>query len=79
MKKIVSDRKYNFFNNLVRKYGRFMGSSKIVIDNKDKFEKDVLKLLKKYNVIDNKHYIQKAEIIVDVKECPKIKLEKIVI
>jgi hypothetical protein len=79
MKKIVSSKKYNFFKNLVRKYGRFMGGNKAIIENKEKFEKDILKLLKKYNVIDNKHLVQKVGITCEVEKYPVIKLETLII
>jgi hypothetical protein len=51
------------------------------LDNrKDEFEKDIVKLLKKYNLHDNKHSaLQRAEIVVDVKEFPIVELEYVMI
>jgi len=44
--------------------------------DKEEFEKDVIKLLKKYNLYDNKHSaLQRAEIMVDVNDFPIVKLQ----
>ena len=74
--------KFKFMRNLIRKYGRFMGGTEKTLtgdDIKIDFERDILKLLKKYEVLDNTHKLQKIEIIVDVKEYPVIKLETLII
>lgn len=73
--------KYDFMRKLIRKYGRTIGKIEKTLtdDIKIKFEKDVLKLLRKYDVIDNKQHLQKVEIIADVEKYPKIKLETLVI
>ena len=72
--------KYEFLRKLVYKYGRTISVKKTDWDTeKEKFERNILKILKKYQIIDNKHGIQGVEIIVDVNEYPTIKIKTTII
>jgi len=76
----LKDLKFRFLRKLVYKYGRVLVNKSIKDpDDKEKFERSLLKLIKKYKVIGSINRIQHLEIVVDVNELPKIKIETLII
>lgn len=78
LKQKFQDWKYRLLKKLVYKYGRVLGNQTLK-DDKINFEKSLLNLLKKYKVIRSTQKLQHIEIIADVNEFPKIKIETLII
>ncbi len=72
--------KLMFLRKLVKKYGQVIDNKSIKDkDDKVKFERSLVRLLKKFKIIDSTTRIQHLEIVADANDLPKIKIETLII
>lgn len=76
----LKDLKFRFLKKLVYKYGRVIDNKSIQDrGDKEKFEGSLLRLLRKYKIIDSTSRIQHLEIVADAHDLPKIKIETLIV